>query len=72
MPHCVRFRAPSCLCNSNFTSSGSTVTNTGSDKTAVNTPKTSDEMNMVLYVLLGLVSLGAVGTVGYKLKKRNI
>ena len=58
--------------NGNSTSSGSTVTKTGSDKTAVNTPHISDEMNMVLYVLLGLVSLGAVGTVGYKLKKRNI
>ncbi|MCQ4795590.1 LPXTG cell wall anchor domain-containing protein, partial [Anaerofustis stercorihominis] len=58
--------------NGDSTSNGSTVTKTGSDKTAVNNPQTSDEMNMVLYVLLGLVSLGAVGTVGYKLKKRNI
>ena len=58
--------------NGDSTSNGSTVTNTGSDKTAVNTPQTSDEMNMVLNVLLGLVSLGAVGTVGYKIKKRNI
>ncbi|WP_242987882.1 leucine-rich repeat protein [Anaerofustis stercorihominis] len=58
--------------NGDSTSDGSTVTKTGNDKTAVNTPQTSDEMNMVLYVLLGLVSLGAVGTVGYKLKKRNI
>ena len=58
--------------NGDSTSNGSTVTKTGSDKTAVNTPQTSDEMNMVLYVLLGLVSLGAVGTVGYKIKKRNI
>ena len=58
--------------NEDSTSNGSTVTNTENDKTAVNTPQTSDEMNMVLYVLLGLVSLGAVGTVGYKIKKRNI
>uniref|UniRef100_UPI002671DD14 leucine-rich repeat domain-containing protein n=1 Tax=Anaerofustis stercorihominis TaxID=214853 RepID=UPI002671DD14 len=58
--------------NGDSTSNGITVTNTGSDKTSVNNPQTSDEMNMVLYVLLGLVSLGAVGTVGYKIKKRNI
>ncbi|WP_302826696.1 sortase B protein-sorting domain-containing protein, partial [Anaerofustis stercorihominis] len=43
-----------------------------SDKTAVNNPQTSDEMNMVLYALLSFVSLGAVSTVGYKIKKRNI
>ena len=56
----------------NSTSNRSTVTKTGSDKTGVNNPQTSDEMNMVIYLIMGLVSLGAVGTVGYKIKKKNI
>ena len=49
--------------NGDSTSNGSTVTKINNDKTAVNNPKTSDEMNMIIYVIMGLVSLGAVGTV---------